>query len=78
MTNQIIRNGPPAWVLEERRRQALEQAITQAPRSGLEPESDEEHVPNSESAGSASHSRSTSTKVEEPIRQPQKPASIVS
>lgn len=78
MANQIFRNGPPTWVLDERRRQAAEQAIKQSRQPGSKPESNGEHTPNSESGGKASHSRSTSTKAEEPIRKPQKPASIVS
>lgn len=54
MSCQIIRNGPPAWVLEER--QAAEKKSDPANGSGEVDESSSDHVPEVDSAASASRS----------------------
>jgi len=78
MPNQIVHNGPPAWVLNERRRQAAEQAMTQSAQTKAEREPDREHVTNTGHADSVTHSKSTVTGTQGPFRQPQKEASFVS
>ncbi len=59
MSTQIFRNGPPVWVLEERRQKAVDEAETSSVKVSSD-QNDGDGTSNSEFASATSQPRTSS------------------